>query len=111
MTTRGRREEVIPSAARLMVSLRDLGYDFVNAVADLIDNSVSAGATRVDVTIASEGPDSWVRIADDGCGMAATTMSEAMRLGSASRQYAADDLGKFGLGLKTASLSKPGPSP
>lgn len=89
-----------------MVSLRDLGYDFVNAVADLIDNSVSAGATRVGVTIASQGPDSWVRIADDGRGMAATTMSEAMRLGSASRQYAADDLGKFGLGLKTASLSQ-----
>ena len=106
MLTPGRREEVIPSAARLLVSLRDLGYDFVNAVGDLIDNSLSAGATRVDVTIASEGPDSWVRIADDGEGMSATAISEAMRLGSAGREYTGDDLGKFGLGLKTASLSQ-----
>ena len=106
MLTRGRREEVIPSAARLLGSLRDLGYEFSHAVADLIDNSVSAGASRVDVTIASEGPDSWVRIADDGTGMSAAAISEAMRLGSRGRSYTPDDLGKFGLGLKTASLSQ-----
>ena len=106
MVTKGRREEVIPSAARLLVSLRDLGYDFVNAVADLIDNSISAGADRVDVTIASDGPDSWVRITDNGGGMSAAAISEAMRLGAGGRAYAADDLGKFGLGLKTASLSQ-----
>lgn len=106
MVTKGRREEVIPSAARLLVSLRDLGYDFANAVADLIDNSISARAERVDVTIASEGLDSWVRIADDGDGMSGTAISEAMRLGAGGRAYAADDLGKFGLGLKTASLSQ-----
>jgi hypothetical protein len=104
--TRGRREEVIPSAARLLGSLRDLGYDFVNAVADLIDNSITAGATRVDITIGSDGPDSWVMIVDNGQGMSAAQISEAMRLGSASRTYAGDDLGKFGLGLKTASLSQ-----
>jgi len=104
--TRGRREEVIPSAARLLVSLRDLGYEFPHAVADLIDNSVTAGATRVDITIAADGPHSWVRIADDGAGMSAAAISEAMRLGSGGRSYAADDLGKFGLGLKTASLSQ-----
>ena len=104
--TRGRREEVIPSAARLLGSLRDVGYDFVNAVADLIDNSVTANARRVDVTIAADGPDSWVRIADDGAGMNGAQISEAMRLGSGGHSYAADDLGKFGLGLKTASLSQ-----
>jgi hypothetical protein len=75
-------------------------------VADLIDNSVSHGASRVDVTIRFDGPDSWVRIADDGTGMSASTISEAMRLGSGGRDYGADDLGKFGLGLKTASLSQ-----
>ena len=106
MVTKGRREEVIPSAARLLISLRDLGYDFVNAVADLIDNSISAGAEQVDVTIVSEGPESWVRIADNGEGMSAADISEAMRLGAGGRDYAADDLGKFGLGLKTASLSQ-----
>jgi len=106
MVLRGRREEVIPSAGRLMSSLRDLGYDFGNAVADLIDNSVSARATRVDVTIAADGPDSWVRIADNGRGMPASAMTEAMRLGSGGGQYDQDNLGKFGLGLKTASLSQ-----
>ncbi len=77
----------------------------MNAVADLIDNSIAAGAGRVDVTIHFDGADSWVRIADDGQGMSGAAMSEAMRLGS-SRDYAEDDLGKFGLGLKTASLSQ-----
>jgi hypothetical protein len=106
MVTRGRREEVIPSAARLMGSLRDLGYEFGNAVADLVDNSVSAGATQVDITIEFAGPDSWVRIADNGHGMGASAISEAMRLGSGGRDYGDDELGKFGLGLKTASLSQ-----
>lgn len=98
-------EEIIPSAARLTNSLRDLGYEFVNAVADLIDNSVAAGARRVAVTIHFEGTDSWVRIADDGSGMTGVNISEAMRLGTA-RDYEDTDLGKFGLGLKTASLSQ-----
>lgn len=106
MVTRGRREEVIPSAARLLGSLRDLGYDFSNAVADLIDNSITAGASRVDVTIHFDGADSWVRIADNGDGMSGTAITEAMRLGSGGRDYTGDDLGKFGLGLKTASLSQ-----
>ena len=102
---RGHREEIIPSAARLLTSLRDLGYDFVNAVADIIDNSIAAEAGRVDVTIQFDGADSWVRIADDGTGMSGIEISEAMRLGS-HRDYGEDELGKFGLGLKTASLSQ-----
>jgi hypothetical protein len=86
-------------------SLRDLGYDFVRAVADLVDNSVAARASRVDITIKFDGADSWVRIADDGAGMAGSTINEAMRYGT-ERDYEADDLGKFGLGLKTASTSQ-----
>ncbi|RAO29985.1 hypothetical protein PSN13_05184 [Micromonospora saelicesensis] len=100
-----RREEIIPSAARLTNSLRDLGYEFSSAVADLIDNSVAAGAGRVSITIHFDGPDSWIRIADDGAGMTGASISEAMRLGAA-RDYGEGDLGKFGLGLKTASLSQ-----
>jgi hypothetical protein len=106
MANRVQREELIPSAARLLSSLRDLGYDFVNAVADLIDNSIAANAGRVDVTIKFDGEDSWVRIADDGDGMSTGMISEAMRLGSGTRNYGDTDLGKFGLGLKTASLSQ-----
>lgn len=98
-------EELIPSAARLTNSLRDLGYEFVNAVADLIDNSIVARARRVNITIHFEGTKSWVRIHDDGDGMTGASISEAMRLGTA-RDYEDSDLGKFGLGLKTASLSQ-----
>jgi anti-sigma regulatory factor (Ser/Thr protein kinase) len=97
--------EVIPAARRLIGSLRDMGYEFSTAVADLVDNSIEAGATVVTIDIEFEGQDSWVRIADNGIGMSSSTLREAMRYGS-SRDYSADDLGKFGLGLKVASLSQ-----
>jgi hypothetical protein len=97
--------EVIPSARRLIRSLRDMGYDFAAAVADLIDNSIEARATLVAVDIEFDGDDSWVRIADNGRGMATAELKEAMRYG-AERDYEEDDLGKFGLGLKTASMSQ-----
>jgi len=97
--------EVVPSARRLIRSLRDLGYDFVQAVADIVDNSISAQATRVDVDVVFDGDDSWVRISDNGRGMNPEQLREAMRYGS-KREYEDDDLGKFGLGLKTASMSQ-----
>lgn len=97
--------EVIPSARRLVKSLRDLGYDFVHAVADLVDNSIAARASEVAITMKFAGSDSWVRIADNGSGMAGSVITEAMRYGS-EREYDAEDLGKFGLGLKTASMSQ-----
>jgi hypothetical protein len=94
-----------PSAARLTSSLRDIGYDFVSAVADLIDNSISAEATDVAVEIEFAGPDSAVFIADNGCGLNPRGMTEALRFGS-RRSYGSGDLGRYGLGLKTASLSQ-----
>jgi uncharacterized tellurite resistance protein B-like protein len=97
--------EVIPSARRLIKSLRDLGYDFAAAVADLIDNSIAAQATLVAIDVEFDGDDSWLRIADNGIGMTASELKEAMRYGS-EREYEGDDLGKFGLGLKTASMSQ-----
>ena len=97
--------DVTPSARRLTESLRDIGYDFVSAVADLVDNSVSAGARRVDIVIAYDGAQSRVLIADDGLGMTQGGLQEALRFGT-RRTYGADDLGRFGLGLKTASLSQ-----
>src|SRR6266403_2156956 len=97
--------EVIPSARRLIKSLRDMGYDFASAVADLIDNSIAAQATLVAIDVEFDGDDSWVRIADNGIGMSVSELKEAMRYG-AERDYDADDLGKFGLGLKTASMSQ-----
>lgn len=97
--------EVIPSAKRLIKSLRDMGYDFAQAVADIVDNSVEAGATLVAIDVEFDGDDSWVRIADNGRGMKPEELREAMRYG-AERDYDENDLGKFGLGLKTASMSQ-----
>ncbi len=98
-------EESIPSAKRLISSLRDMGYEFATAVADLVDNCIEAGANQVDIDVEWDGDGSWVSIADNGSGMPATTLKEAMRYGS-ERDYSDDDLGKFGLGMKTASMSQ-----
>lgn len=99
------RVDVTPSARRLTGSLRDIGYDFQSALADIIDNSVAAGATRVDVEIAFDGPKSFISIADNGCGMSQGALHEAMRFGS-RRDYELGELGRYGLGLKTASISQ-----
>lgn len=97
--------ESIPGARRLIKSLRDLGYEFESAVADLIDNSIAAKADTVRINTHWAGADSFAYIADNGIGMSAKELREAMRFGS-ERDYEDDDLGKFGLGLKTASLSQ-----
>jgi hypothetical protein len=96
---------ITPSAARLTESLRDIGYDLPAAVADIVDNSIMAGAARVDILIEFDGADSFVSVADDGCGMTANGLIEALRYGT-RRTYARGDLGRYGLGLKTASLSQ-----
>jgi hypothetical protein len=85
--------------------LRDIGYDFPAAVADIVDNSVMAGAAQIDVQIEFDGEDSYVSIADDGEGMTPNGLIEALRYGS-RRPYGRSDLGRYGLGLKTASLSQ-----
>lgn len=102
---RQRVEEIIPSAKRTISSLRDVGYDAPHAIADLVDNSVAARATQVEVSFHFDGDRSWIRVADNGEGMDAATLLEALRYGS-ERDYARDDLGKFGFGLKTASTSQ-----
>jgi hypothetical protein len=88
-----------------MESLRDIGYDLPAAVADLVDNSIDADAEEVRIDIGHDRDGGWLRIADDGTGMTERRLEEAMRYGS-SRQYGPSDLGRFGLGLKTASLSQ-----
>lgn len=96
---------VVPSASRLMGSLRSIGYDLSSAVADLVDNCLDAGARHIEIDLVHEGRDSYVVISDDGRGMREAELDEAMRYGS-RRSYAGDSLGHFGLGLKTASLSQ-----
>lgn len=105
-TKRARKvEEIVPDAARTVASLRDIGYDTPRAIADLVDNSIAAGATKVDVAFHFAGEHSWIRVTDNGAGMDGGTLQEALRYGSA-REYTEDDLGKFGFGLKTASTSQ-----
>lgn len=97
--------EVAPSAARLTGSLRDIGYDFPTAVADLVDNSITAGASRINVFTHFEPNGSYVLISDDGGGMTEAGLIEALRFGS-RRAYETNELGRFGLGLKTGSFSQ-----
>ncbi|MGC7880329.1 ATP-binding protein [Desulforudis sp. 1031] len=96
---------LVPSAQRLMESLRDLGYDLPTAIADLVDNSIEADATEVRIDFHFAGTDSWIRIADNGRGMSPPELDEALRYGT-RRSYDERHLGRFGLGLKTASLSQ-----
>jgi hypothetical protein len=97
--------DVTPSARRLTGSLRDIGYDFVAALADIVDNSVAAGSSEVNIEIVFDGAHSYVLIADDGNGMTESELNEALRFGT-RRAYELGDLGRYGLGLKTASISQ-----
>lgn len=97
-----------PCASLMLESLRGLGYSPWSALADLIDNSVTAGATTVDILYEWAENSSWLAILDDGRGMSASELDSAMRLGASNprAERADNDLGRFGLGLKTASLSQ-----
>lgn len=101
-------DEAPPRPSSLIESLRAFGYDLRTAIADLIDNSISAGAKNVWVDFEWNGAQSTIAIRDDGIGMSEPQLVEAMRLGSLSplADRDSDDLGRFGLGLKTASFSQ-----
>jgi hypothetical protein len=97
-----------PSPESLSESLRSVGYSLATAMADLLDNSVSAKAKNVWLDFHWDGEDSVIAISDDGTGMSEKVLSQAMRPGSTSpaETRRAHDLGRFGLGLKTASFSQ-----
>ncbi|MFD2035175.1 ATP-binding protein [Belliella marina] len=100
--------EAAPFAASMMESLRDLGYSTETAVADIIDNAIFARATKVSIDFLWNGVQSRIVISDDGLGMTEEQLVRAMRPGSQSpaSERKNNDLGRFGLGLKTASLSQ-----
>ena len=97
-------ERLPPNYGKLDVALRSIGYSFEVAVADVIDNSIDAQAKNVLVRLINTG-DGHLDLAiwDDGCGMGEKTLKEAMRFGADVSQEI-ERLGKFGLGLKLASL-------
>jgi len=103
-----RRVDATPHAASLIESLRDIGYSLETAIADIIDNSITAGAHRVHIITDSSAVSPYLAVIDDGRGMSEAELIAAMRPGSrnplASRSES--DLGRFGLGLKSASFSQ-----
>lgn len=92
----------------MLESLRGLGYSTATALADIIDNSISAGASEVRVDFHWEQAASSISVLDDGRGMDDSELEAAMRLGAINplSARAASDLGRFGMGLKTASFSQ-----
>lgn len=97
--------ENTPSPSVLMNSMRSIGYTFRTALADIVDNSISATAHNVWIDVPVNDDDLHITILDDGKGMSRDDLFNAMKYGS-DREYNADDLGRFGLGLKSASLSQ-----
>lgn len=97
-----------PRASALLESMRGLGYTTGSALADIVDNSISAGASQVQIQFTWLGSESWVSVLDDGSGMSDPELESAMRLGDKNPLVVrhASDLGRFGMGLKTASLSQ-----
>lgn len=96
-----------PYAPTLIESTRAIGYTLETAIADIVDNSISASASCIEIFFFPVG-DSYIAILDDGYGMDLEALETAMRYGSQNpnEKRAANDLGRFGLGLKTASLSQ-----
>lgn len=97
-----------PDPAALIEAFRGLGYSLPTAIADLIDNSITAQAGSVEIKFHWAGKDSHICIFDDGHGMSENVLFEAMRPGSRNPldTRALNDLGRYGLGLKTASFSQ-----
>lgn len=101
-------ELAAPDPAGTIASLSALGYSLEAAVADIVDNSIDAGAVTVSVDFHWAGDESYVVIADDGEGMSEAELVTAMTLGERGPQVdrSTTELGRFGMGLKTASFSQ-----
>lgn len=100
--------QLLPKASSLIESLRDIGYSFESAIADIIDNSITAKAKNINIYFDFHNKELSLAILDDGIGMREKELIEAMRPGTKNPLDSRDenDLGRFGLGLKTASFSQ-----
>lgn len=98
----------IPEASSMIETFRAIGYNIETAIADIIDNSISANAKNIWVSFEWKGSETWLYIKDDGFGMNNEEVIQAMRPGSKNplQERSEKDLGRFGLGLKTASFSQ-----
>ena len=104
--------KVDPQPGSILGSLRSIGYDLKTALSDIIDNSIAAKAERIEIinNDLSDGLNriEWMAVVDDGDGMTKNEMLKALTLGGdgIESERSPNDLGRFGLGLKTASLSQ-----
>jgi len=116
METDGQRKKGGFNASRVLEALGRIGYDPVDALMDITDNSLSAGAEHISIDIeikkmGTEGPGrpkaviSGFSVADDGCGMDEEKLDNALALGSSDEYYSEGTLSKFGMGLKSAASS------
>ncbi len=101
-------ETLLPNPKNLIHALRDIGYTLETAMADIIDNSIAANATNIEIYVHFDMENSYIAIIDNGKGMNKEKLLQAMNLGSVDPLERRDkkDLGRFGLGLKTASFSQ-----
>ena len=99
---------LIPNAAMLIDSMRSIGYSFETAVADIVDNSIYARATEIRLVHQIFGKDPYFAILDNGVGMTFDELQNAMVYGAKNPNDVRDenDLGRFGLGMKSASMSQ-----
>lgn len=98
-----------PSADILMNSMRSMGYSFESAIADIVDNSLAKQSTKIELKFpVNPLEEPFVAICDNGTGMTPQGLYNAMKYGSETENDERDpeDLGRFGLGLKSASLSQ-----
>ena len=99
---------ISPSPKILIESMRDIGYDLNSAISDLIDNSIAANAKCIHISFEVNNESSLITVKDDGLGMSEDELISAMKFGSSDplEERNKTDLGRFGLGLKTASFSQ-----
>lgn len=100
-----------PQPSILLESLRNMGYTLKSAIADIVDNSISAASTQIAIQFRGNMDigDPWIAICDNGEGMDRVTLLNSMKFGSRNledKRGGAMDLGRFGLGMKTASISQ-----
>lgn len=101
-------QQAEPEASSMIETFRAIGYNIETAIADIIDNSISANAKNIWISFDWKGAETCLSIKDDGVGMNNEELIQAMRPGSKNplEDRSAKDLGRFGLGLKTASFSQ-----
>ncbi|WP_439554735.1 ATP-binding protein [Dyadobacter sp.] len=101
-------EDAIPTPEFLIKSIAEQGYSLETSISDLIDNSVSANADKIEILI---DPDSYpftLFLVDNGDGMSESVLKQCMQFPSTSPENSREksDLGRFGLGMKTASFAQ-----